>query len=264
MVEYRQGLMGSREERRKTFDEVAELYDRHRPGYPEQLVDDVAWLSGIPPRGRILEIGCGTGKATAQFARRGYAMTCLEPGVRLAEIARRNLATFPDVRIETCAFEEWQPVRSDAALVIAAQSFHFIDPEAGLPKVARCLGAGGAVAIFGNHPQNGASEVHARVQHAYSRHAPELSAVREESPLEERMDATHLFETVVMTRYPWQITYSATDYVGLMATQSDHRLLPPSRLAELLDAIRDAIESLGGAITIDYVTRLHLARRRNA
>ena len=72
MVEYCQGLMGSREERRKTFDEVAELYDRHRPGYPEQLVDDVVWLSGIPPRGRIIEIGCGPGKATVPFARRGW------------------------------------------------------------------------------------------------------------------------------------------------------------------------------------------------
>ncbi len=44
-----------------TFDEVAELYDRVRPGYPEELFDDVAEISGIPPEGRMLEIGAGTG-----------------------------------------------------------------------------------------------------------------------------------------------------------------------------------------------------------
>ena len=47
--------MSSREERRETFDEVADLYDRFRPGYPEPLVDDVVWLSGVPRHGKILE-----------------------------------------------------------------------------------------------------------------------------------------------------------------------------------------------------------------
>ena len=65
-------------EQRFVFDEIAELYDRARPGYPEALVDDVVALSGIAPGGRILEIGSGTGKATEAFARRGFRIVCLE------------------------------------------------------------------------------------------------------------------------------------------------------------------------------------------
>ena len=61
-------------ERRFIFDEVADLYERARPGYPGQLVDDVVTLSGIEPTGRILEIGAGTGKATTAFASRGFEM----------------------------------------------------------------------------------------------------------------------------------------------------------------------------------------------
>jgi len=34
-----------------TFDEIAELYDRVRPRYPEELVDDLVSLSGIPEAG---------------------------------------------------------------------------------------------------------------------------------------------------------------------------------------------------------------------
>lgn len=254
--------MGSREERRKTFDEVADLYDRFRPSYPEQLVDDVVWLSGVPQHGRILEIGCGTGKATEKFAQRGYRMTCLEPGPNLARIAERKLAVFPDVRVEVCTFEEWQPANSDLDLVIAAQSFHFVDPASGLLKVARSLRAGGALAIFGNQPLPGDSEVHRRVQEAYARYAPAMAQGDQESPLEDRIDETGLFETVVMTRYPWQTVYTATEYVGLMETQSDHRLLAPDQRSSLLQAIREAITSLGGSIKVDYVARLHLARRR--
>jgi hypothetical protein len=39
---------------RATFDEAALLYDEVRPGYPEELFDDVVTLSGIPSGGRIL------------------------------------------------------------------------------------------------------------------------------------------------------------------------------------------------------------------
>ena len=48
---------------RATFDQAGWLYDEARPGYPEALFDDVVAVSGIPPGGRILEIGCGTGQA---------------------------------------------------------------------------------------------------------------------------------------------------------------------------------------------------------
>src|SRR3954468_21450207 len=56
-------------------------YDKYRPRYPDQLVDDVvATLSGR----RVLEVGAGTGIATAAFAARGMAMTCLEPDAEMA------------------------------------------------------------------------------------------------------------------------------------------------------------------------------------
>ncbi|HYR61536.1 MAG TPA: hypothetical protein VET24_02725 [Actinomycetota bacterium] len=51
--------MGGREQR-FVFGEVADLYDRSRPGYPEPLVDDVlAYCGRRSPR--VLEVGAGTG-----------------------------------------------------------------------------------------------------------------------------------------------------------------------------------------------------------
>ncbi len=70
--------------RRVLFDEVAELYDDVRPNYPEALIEDVIALSGIERDGRILEVGCGPGKATIPFARRGYRMLGIELGEHLA------------------------------------------------------------------------------------------------------------------------------------------------------------------------------------
>jgi ubiquinone/menaquinone biosynthesis C-methylase UbiE len=64
--------------RARTFDEVAELYDQARRGYPEQLFDDLFALAKIPPdKSHILEVGCGTGQATCSLARRGCHVVCV-------------------------------------------------------------------------------------------------------------------------------------------------------------------------------------------
>ncbi len=47
-----------REWLRTTFDAAAELYDRVRPGYPPDLLDDLVALAHIGPSSRMLEIGC--------------------------------------------------------------------------------------------------------------------------------------------------------------------------------------------------------------
>ena len=43
------------------FDEIAEEYDRHRPAYPDALVDRACEIGGLAPGARALEVGCGTG-----------------------------------------------------------------------------------------------------------------------------------------------------------------------------------------------------------
>ena len=100
---------------RFTFDEVAELYDRHRPGYPEALFEDLVALSGIAPAGRILEIGAGTGQATLPLARRGLRVLCLEPGAALARVARGKLAGFPRVEVLESSLQPAREERQDRA-----------------------------------------------------------------------------------------------------------------------------------------------------
>ena len=112
---------------RTTFNSSAGWYDRIRPGYPERLIDDVISLSAIPPRGQILEIGCGTGKATEMFASRGYAMLCLEIGIDLAAVALQKFRASANVQIVVSSFEEWEPGNRLFDLIIAATSFHWVN-----------------------------------------------------------------------------------------------------------------------------------------
>jgi len=69
---------------RATFDEVPELYDRARPTYPDALFDD---LVALLPGPRLLEDRLRHGKATAALVGRGFEVTCIELGERLAAVA---------------------------------------------------------------------------------------------------------------------------------------------------------------------------------
>jgi hypothetical protein len=66
--------MGIDRSRRSAFEEVADLYDEVRPGYPDELIADALSLSQIPADGRILEIGCDPGNATGCLL--GAVTTC--------------------------------------------------------------------------------------------------------------------------------------------------------------------------------------------
>lgn len=89
---------------RTLFDEEALVYDEARPGYPKALFNDIVSFSHLPANGRILEIGCGTGEATVPMARRGYNILAIELGANMADVARRNLADYPQAHIYIGAF----------------------------------------------------------------------------------------------------------------------------------------------------------------
>lgn len=256
------------QDQRFAFDEVAELYDRARPSYPEALIGDVISQASICPPARILELGCGTGQATEAFARRGFSMVCLEPGARLAALARKRLAPFSTVEIVCSTFEDWPSPKESFDLVVSAQAFHWLDPAIRLRKAAQVLRPGSCLAIFGNKPVPGKDPAHAAIEEVYARCASSLMArlpgtgsSEGRVNLETELEESPWFANVAVRYYPWWRDYDASTYVELIQTQSDHRLLPSNELRALTFAVREAIDSLGGWVRVDYSARLVVGRR---
>lgn len=256
---------------RTTFDEAALLYDEARPGYPEALFDDVVSLSGIPAGGRVLEIGCGTGQATAPFARRGYRILCVELGENMATVARRNLEGYPQTEVYTGAFEKW-PLQEEAFdLAISATAFHWLDPAVAYPKVARALRRGGALALFWNvHVHSDASEgFFEAAQEIYEREAPEIVRPEDYKGLPRpdevpdrtaEIEDTGLFGEVATRYYRWDEPYDAESYLRVLNTYSGHRSLRDDRRERLFGGIADLIDSeFGGRIVKGYLTTLYVA-----
>ncbi len=254
-----------RREQRLVFDEVAELYARRRPTYPDALIDAIVDGAGLSPGARLLEIGCGPGIATRPFAERGFRITAIEPGAEMVRLARERLHGF-DVDVVESSFEDWGGDRG-YALVFAGQAFHWVDPDRRFPLAAERLAAGGYLAIFANLPQQPEGPVHEAIQAVYTRHAAELQARlpgsgrTSRAALHEQFPDAPEFGAVSDRFFPWTATYDADGYVELMATQSDHRMLPPETLTDLHQGVAAAIERFGGRIEIPYQARLLLGQR---
>jgi SAM-dependent methyltransferase len=237
------------------------------------LFDDIIALSRIPPGGRILEIGCGTGQATIPFAQRGYDIHCIELGAQLAALAQRNLAPYPNAKVTTAAFETW-PIEDEAYdLVISATAFHWIDSTVRYQKAVQALKPAGAIALFWS--SHVGTEVSANffqaVQAVYERIVPDMAAQfpglshpdTVPAPVKDEIERTGLFGDVTIHRYLWNRVYDSTSYINLLDTYSDHRSLDDATRERLFRGIAELINSqFGGQITKEHLTILYLAQRK--
>jgi len=158
----------------RVFNEVPELYDRTRPTYPDPLFTDLTEMTGLGQRSRVLEVGCGTGQATRSLAPLGCQVTAVEPGDGLAALARRRLAAFGNVSVESSAFEDWDGRGRRFDVLVAASSWHWVDPAAGWPKARDVLSPGGWMALLGSVTvrRPGEPEAYAETADLHERFAP--------------------------------------------------------------------------------------------
>lgn len=235
------------------FDEVAELYDRARPHYPEKLFDDLADLACIGPGCRVLEIGPGTGRATVPLAERGCAIVAVELGPNLAAVARRNLARFPHVEVVVAPFEDWPLPPEPFDTVVSATAFHWLDPAVREGKVRAALRPGGTLATFASdHVAGGTEAFFAEVQACYERWDPAV-----EPPVEpgQRLPGGG------GDGYEWEVEYTTATYLDLLRTYSTTLALEPGAREGLLACIADLINTrYGGRVVKRYCSELHVER----
>jgi SAM-dependent methyltransferase len=131
----------------KVFDAIAAEYDRVRPAYPDELIDQACRVAGIGSGDRVLEVGCGSGQLTRGLVARGLHVTAVEPGASLLALARQNLAGTGEVEWVHARFEDAPLPRERFRAAFSASAFHWVDPEVGWQKVADVLAPGGALAL---------------------------------------------------------------------------------------------------------------------
>jgi SAM-dependent methyltransferase len=252
-------------ERRLVFGEVADDYDRLRPGYPPQLVEDVLAAAGPGP---VLEVGAGTGKATMAFAPRVADLTCVEPDPRMAGVLRRKL---PGARIVASKFETWAPERG-YGLLFSGQAWHWVDNDRRTDLAWAALASGGVLAPFWNMSTVADPVLHAALREVDRRHGlddhtphrPPAAGLPDRDAAEDRAELgldEERFPEVTVLRYHSARSVSAADYPAFLLSFSLYRMLDPAVANAVVADTVAAIEAHGGVLDFIMVTDLVLARR---
>ncbi len=260
--------MGKDLKLRTIFDQVAELYDKIRPGYPDELFDELIEKTGIDKNSKLLEIAPGTGQATLPLAKRGYNITAVELGSQLAEIARKNLGDYPNAQIITGAFEDVKLPAESFDLIYVATAFHWIKPEVKFTKPHRLLKIDGYLSIISGDQIS--DEVGDRFFHAtqplYNKYWPSDPdnpfRLRHLSEVKSADLDSNLFKLAHFNCFPRAISYTAEEYRQLINTDSEKLALPPDKREKFLSDMEKLInEKFNGKIERHYANSLTITKK---
>jgi SAM-dependent methyltransferase len=236
------------------FGAVADEYDRVRPAYPDQLIDDALAYAGLEPGGPVLDVGAGTGRAAFALAARGIRVTAVEPDPAMAAVLRAKAPA--GVEVEVASLETFDKIKDHFGLVTSAQSWHWTDPSTRHERVAALLRPGGALALFWNRDSLADPALTQATVAAHREIAPQMSASL--GPVEHREEielpdlAAHPAFTALERRvYRWTRRMSRADTLALLNTHSEYRMLDDATRARLFDALApfpDEVEFEGSTV----------------
>ena len=273
----------------KVFDEIAADYDRHRPAYPDALIDQACQVAGLCSGDQVLEVGCGSGQLTRSLLARGLRVTALEPGKNLIALARRNLEGAGEVEFVNAQFEDAVLPREGFAALFSASAFHWVDPKVSWQKAADVLAPDGTLALvsyFGLEEPRTRQDQEA-VLDAIRKVAPDLAA---EWPVYRDLDsnlagieqrrgnvsevwawlgsydlaqeyASPLFGDVQAAVMPKLVEHTSDQLIAILRTMSFYTRLSPDQGHALEREYEAIYERLGRPIRASTLAALVTARR---
>lgn len=201
-------------------------------------------------------------------------MTAIEPGAAMAALARQRIATFSNIEVETSTFEEWDDRGRRFDALVAASSWHWVDPSIGWQRAYDVLYPGGWMALLGNVVvrRPGEPEVYAETADLHERfcpgnpgwgHPPLEDAVRTTSKGWSLVDDPgELFGPAIVRWYPTVQQFTGDGFADLLRSTSLYRRLDRDVREPLLDAIAERIRKrMGDRASRHYLSVLRVGQR---
>jgi ubiquinone/menaquinone biosynthesis C-methylase UbiE len=218
-----------RSRRAGTFGGVAEVYERTRPGYPEEAV---RWLVGATPA-TVLELGAGSGQLTGTLLAQGHRVVATDPSDRMLAAARKRLR---DARVVQCSAERIPLASSSVDVVVAGQSFHWFDPDLALPEIARVLRPAATLALVWNLRDETVPWVR-RLGRLIGSETPEDPT--------DLLEGSRLFDGVQHKVFRHWQEVQRDSLVGLVESRSRVADLPEDERETLLDKVGELYDDYG-------------------
>jgi len=264
---------GKNLESKKTwYSAVADAYNQVRPRYPQEIIARTIAMAHLHNSARILEIGCGPAIATVPLAELGFTMVSLEPNLEASQIAQQNCAAYPQVQIINTSFEEWELIENQFDAVLAATSWHWLDPAIAYRKSAAALKPDGHLILLWNTPPQLDTETYQLVDAVYQNLAPEIPLyARHEGRETHQADFLKFSESIINSGYfanvkydhtMHHVTYSIEEYLLLLSTLSPYIALAEEKRTQLFANLQAILHHhRGDRLKLSFISAFHVARK---
>lgn len=214
-------------ELRLSFGNVAETYDRVRPPYCRPLLDLAQRELELDPSSRVLDLAAGTGRLTRELSRRFAEVVAVEPDERM----RALHGTALEGSAEAIPLED-----ASVDAVFVGEAFHWFDPAAAIPEVARVLRPRGGLATINTHwwetepplPDEAIEQLREPYERSFSQRRSPWHDAFGEAP----------FEPLRLERAEEEITVDPDELLTLYSTTSALASLEPGERADLFARVR--------------------------
>ncbi len=221
------------------FESGSDVYERARPGYPEDSIAHLMSTAGIIPGSRVLDLAAGTGKLTRQLDAAGAACLAVEPSASMREVFGRMV---PGVPLVGGTAEMIPLVGESMDAVVVAQAFHWFDPPRALPEIARVLRSRGWLALIWNERDESDPMVAELVRISKWDQCQPYPMGMDFGPI---VDASGLFRPVTRVKFSFVQSVNAIEFVEQVASRSYVRVLPDLKRQALLDEVAEFAAATG-------------------
>jgi SAM-dependent methyltransferase len=239
----------------RRFGDVAEVYERARPSYPQAavgfLVDRLALRAGTT----VADVGAGTGKLTRLLMQTGAEVHAVEPlpGMR-DELVQR----VPGVMVHDGTAESMPFVDGELDAVTAAQAVHWFGDDAPA-ELARCVRVGGHVAIVYNG-RDRSQPLHVAISAARERVA-EGAPSYWTGAWRAGFDECGALAALGTELFPWSFELSHDGVLDQVRSLAPIAALNGAARDAVLDEIRAVLAGEPDPVELRYATEVTLWRR---
>jgi len=232
------------------YSKLADDYEAHRIGYSLELYSMMTDY-GVPMRGKILDVACGTGLASEPFAKEGARVTGIDSSPEMLKYADQ----FKVGSAEALPFGD---KTFDAA--ICAQAIYWLDRDKAINEMFRVTKPGGVLAIWWKSLM----------------HDDPVNSMRQEVAKSLQADATETAISGFLEFYrapladhtlrvvPWRLAVSLDRFIGYERSRKDLRDTLGNRADEYFTQLSGRLREVYGdgnpLISLGYLQFLYLGK----
>ncbi|CDH30900.1 class I SAM-dependent methyltransferase [Xenorhabdus bovienii] len=248
---------------KEKFDGLAKGYDRYRPRYPQVLFREIChWM----PKDRslsIVDIGAGTGIAIeglASLLGQQHDYTAIDISQDMIDTGKQKL---PWVNWLYCSAEQHLSTVRSPDLIMAAQSFQWMNRETVLNLARNSLADNGIMAILQNNRDyqhneflNEYENLLEELSPNYSRHYRDFDYVQELNTAFQYEDALH----ITLNTY-WNMFIPGEAFIGMSRSSTQVQRALASHGELFIERLKVLVEKYQseGKLTISYESQLFMA-----